>query len=340
MTSTNSSYITVNWDDASNQVHMEYEFRLFYIEILTEDKFKLQLISKNKIATPVAETQFFRSPKSNSTYFLIVLTELEIDNTDSNLFILKFNCTRPNEWKYLKYTKLTGYRLEYNKFFSISCTYLNEYPILVAGLNDFGLIFVNLEDKDFRVIHQLSLKSIDAYILDKITIYKIFKISNNSLRVLIKEMGGFSLYWDKIYIERDKNIFDNLKMSNWINVFENEVASDLVTKTSIGYAQIIYFPINDSLNEACLRIYNLFNKNKSKVFFMKLALEEWQLAILLHQVRRTTSAHLKSTWYENRLSSQLALIYILIFNCRALRRAGICNLNFLPRTKIRKEKSK
>ena len=246
---------------------MEYEFRLFYIEILTEDKFKLQLISKNKIATPVAETQFFRSPKSNSTYFLIVLTELEIDNTDSNLFILKFNCTRPNEWKYLKYTKLTGYRLEYNKFFSISCTYLNEYPILVAGLNDFGLIFVNLEDKDFRVIHQLSLKSIDAYILDKITIYKIFKISNNSLRVLIKEMGGFSLYWDKIYIERDKNIFDNLKMSNWINVFENEVASDLVTKTSIGYAQIIYFPINDSLNEACLRIYNLFNKNKSKVLY-------------------------------------------------------------------------
>ena len=246
---------------------MEYIFKLFYIKEISEDKFELDLIVANRIAAPLRESQFFKDPKSNSTYFLVVLTELASDNTDSNLYILSFNWSSPKNCNYLKYAKITGYRLEYNRFFWKSFTYLNDYPLLAVALNDFGLVFINLNDKDYRVIHQLPLKSLEMYAFDQITIYKVFKISNNGLRVLIKEIGGFSLYWDKIFIEREKDIFNNIYIKHWINKFEGEEPTDLVTKTSIGYAQIVYFPNNKEAYDASLRIYNLFNKDKSKILY-------------------------------------------------------------------------
>lgn len=134
---------------------------------------------------------------------------------------------------------------------------------MIISVDNYGLLVVNLFT--MKISQTVVMKSLDTRFGDVFEISRILPLSGYCLRVFIKNLGSFSIVWDRIDLTEDANVFRGLRTDNYAEDFTNRITTSLIAGTGTGYAQIIYRRESRGFMTAFVRIFNVFNRPGSKI---------------------------------------------------------------------------
>lgn len=118
-----------------------------------------------------------------------------------------------------------------------------------------------------QIVDYICIKCHFPYIPEKYTITHLAKITNQGVRIALKSIGSFSLYWKSIgQPNKDTSIFVGSKLKSPFATIDNEIESGLISVNNYGFVQLIYYENKRGFNNAYLRIFNFYNHYNSKTF--------------------------------------------------------------------------
>ena len=134
---------------------------------------------------------------------------------------------------------------------------------MAVAVSNYGIIIVDLHNKAY--VSGISLRELDRYYPEYFDIYYIFEVDKNSLRLLIDKLGSVSIGWTRIEPQFNEVVFKGLKISNLVLNTKDQIYTNLISLSSTGYVHLVYYQYDDNFKDAYFRVYNLYNKEKSKV---------------------------------------------------------------------------
>ena len=236
------------------------------------------------------DIQIVNSPLAKDDLYVIVLTNDGIDN-DSIIYFIGMKCVQNNmdqakmtfEFKKIdkdyfsninsqilkcelnQYDIYTGLKLNLDQFIVNSFMFINNEPLFVVSVDNFGLLVIDIVSKS--IVDKLSFTGMIENFPNEFTIMNIFPIENNGIRILIENHGEFSLFWRRIAKIGDQDhVFVGLKVREYQISLTKGATYDLIDYSNEGYSRIILEEVEQ--NEyylANVQIYfNFYHENSKK----------------------------------------------------------------------------
>ena len=238
--------------------------KFFTIDITDEYEVKVQFITSVRMNRRAKDVQVVNSPLAKDDLYVIILTDDGIDN-DSIIYFVDMNCIQNKNITHLEITaeskfsyedyifkndsqKLkcelnqydiyTGVILNLDQFIVNSFMFINNEPLFVVSVDNFGLLVIDIVSKS--IVDKLSFTRMIENFPNEFTIMNIFPIENNGIQILIEDYGGFSLFWKRIAKIGDQDhVFVELKVLEYQISLTKGAKYDLLDYSNEGYSRII-----------------------------------------------------------------------------------------------------
>jgi hypothetical protein len=137
--------------------------------------------------------------------------------------------------------------------------------IFVATVDNYGLVIIDVARKE--MIDSLSFNTLFDGFPSNFMIYNIIPVQTNGMRVLLRDMGAFTIFWKGITRVGDQpSIFEGLEATHRFITIENEITTNIVDVQNMGYVHIIYNLEKGGFFNGFVRLYGFMNHLYSKPF--------------------------------------------------------------------------
>ena len=264
--------------------------KFFTIDITNEYEVKVQNITSIRMNRKAKDVQVVNSPLAKDDLYVVILTNDGIDN-DSIIYFVSMKCVQ----NYMDHAKTTfevkksnkdyfsninsqilkcelnqydiysGLKLNLDQFVVNSFMFINNEPLFVVSVDNFGLLVIDIVSKS--IVDKLSFTEMIENFPNEFMITKIFPIEKNGIRILIEDHGEFSLFWKRIAKIGDQDhVFVELKVLEYQISLTKGVIYYLLDYSNEGYSRIILKEARS--NEyylAFVQIYfNFYHENSKK----------------------------------------------------------------------------
>ena len=164
-----------------------------------------------------------------------------------------------------QYDIYSGVNLNLDQFVVNSFMFISNEPLFVVSVDNFGLLVIDIVSKS--IVDKLNFSSMIIN-FNSFTISNIFPIDKNGMRILIKDKGGFSLFWKRVAkIGDQEHVFTDLTINDiYISLGKGEI-SNLLDYSKEGYSVVVFKEFKErSLFRAYVRVYFNSHHEKSKNF--------------------------------------------------------------------------
>lgn len=163
------------------------------------------------------------------------------------------------------YESFSGMTLGLDQFIVNSFMFIPNEHVFVVSVDNFGLLVFDVARRE--LVDNIPFNSLFSNFPSRFIIFNIIPIGSKGMRILMRQMGSFSIFWDRIIkIGDGSNIFENFKVANRLGNVENQISSNNVDFNANGFVQIIYVFRKGGLYDGFLRVYNHMNRDNSKAF--------------------------------------------------------------------------
>lgn len=266
------SFITVNCQNYTDELKMSYMLKLFLIEAIDGERFDVRFLDQTQASHPLTQSSFVQDLKDKELFYWNFLS-FKKKHDDSILFLNEVRWSFDEILKYDwviedSYSRISGNSIGFNQFYAQSYFELFNSTYLVWSVDNFGVIVVSLITK--KVVAQLQLTEIDPRLFTEyIEIKSVYQFRQNGFKILTKDLGSVTLKWDYMEPDGKGGLFHGVSVWNWVIPFKDEILTNLISTTPIGYVHVVYYMINDRFYEAYFKVYNFFNKQQSKILYEK-----------------------------------------------------------------------
>ena len=240
-------------------INPSYRLKLLMIEADYETGIRTKVIASTVLNRRVKDIEILESPLERDDLYVVVLTE------DSLVYLIEMECEDSYSCSLESYSTFTGQSLGLDQFVVNSFMLIKDEHLFVISVDNFGLIVIDLITR--KVVEYISFNLLIKDFPLEFIIYKILPINNDGIRVLLKSLGGFSVFWEEVGTIGDKDfVLYNQHIANSFTSIPGEITTNLITNSEFGIAQVIYYRTNSQLFDVFVRIYNNMNHENSKVY--------------------------------------------------------------------------
>ena len=259
------SYVAINWYNYTQIIKPTYNFRLMTFTVTCEEGIyrpKAEKIFERIFSRRITSVHIQKSILESVDYHMLVLSNYYV-TSDSLLYVYDLKGASFETWEVSVLTQLSTIELSLDQFVVKSVMFIVNEPYFMASVDNYGILVFDLVTK--TIIDHICFNWLLEDFPDKFKILSLAPVDDNGAKVIFEKIGSFSFIWESIdrYGNRE-TIFNNSKISTrFINIGE-EISTDLIWSTYLGYVQLIYHQENDGVFEAYLRLYNYYNHYHSK----------------------------------------------------------------------------
>ena len=197
-------------------------------------------------------------------YHFVILTAPE-GNFDSTVFFMDMVWENINKWKLEKDTTVEGVQLGLDEFIVNSMMFIPDSNLFMIAVDNLGIVIIDLSRVE--VVESIIFKKLFSDLSTKFEITNIIPIATSGIRVLLKNKGGFSLFWDKILkLAQKGHILENLVQKNRFINLKNQISTDFVDYSELSIVQLVYHQSSGGFYDAFIRVYTHMNHDNSKMY--------------------------------------------------------------------------
>ena len=274
--STGDSFFTLSWKSYTGKISQAYMYKVFHIDDISDKSINLTLMFQTSYSYKIVDAELSRYKIDMMDQYTLVMISDRETQVETYLIFITFTWTGDFEWRILNLRKMNGNDYKFDSFIVNSFIFYGTTQYILISINNFGLGVIDWSNLQIRQL----IPIYDSYFHTppkKMDIYTIIPLGDYGVRVLLQDEGGFSLYWYDI-VEEDNEMFQNFEVLDRFENINREVPTHLYIVFKYGYAQVIKYPNLDDKFDNYLRIYSLFNRDKSKNYkeFLIDKIDEWE----------------------------------------------------------------
>ncbi|CAI2386409.1 unnamed protein product [Moneuplotes crassus] len=238
--------------------------------------FMLSLVEKEGVLTPMATEvsnifinrrvkQIFieKCPVIINKFNIVILTKTEAD-FNTVVFIVDMRCEEKNNCTFVKYYSIDGVSLSLDQFVVNSVLIIPNSTYFMLSVDNLGIVIIDILWMELAEL--IEFKNMEG-IKDEFEITNIIPISDNGIRVMLKDIGEFSLFWEAIVPDViNKTVLHNLQNANHFISLKNQISTNIVDYSKQLIVQLNYYTREDGFYDGTFRVYNHMNRDRSKVY--------------------------------------------------------------------------
>ena len=212
----------------------------------------------------VKEVKIQKSYSTREDFYFIVLTKSDI-TYDSVLFYYGIEFKSVNNATMVRYKIISGVPLNFDEFKVNSIMFIRNSHYLAMSVDNLGIILYDLIR--FELADIINFSKVFTQFNAKCIITNIIPIANNGMRVLMKDHGSFSLFWDEVVDSKvNGDILTNISQNHRFKKIKNQISTGIVDYSDLSIVEVIYYLRKGGYYDGFIRVYNHMNHNNSKSY--------------------------------------------------------------------------
>ena len=273
---TDDSFFIFSWKYDTDKVSQSFLYKVYHIDKISKEKIDLTLMFQTYYTNRVVSAALSKFIYQGKEQYALVMTAERESPVDTFIIYINFIWDDKFKCKVDGINKFSSFNYDFDSFIVNSFIFYEDTQLIIVSVDNFGLVVIDwvshypiqiipIDDKYFQVPPT------------KMLIYGLVPLDMFGIRVLLKDEGGFSFFWNDVY-EGENEIFRNFEVRDRFENINSEVPTSLLSEFKGGYAQVIKYPKSDDNFDYYLRVYIPFNHDHSKNYkeFLIDKIDDWE----------------------------------------------------------------